>query len=180
MDAFIALVVAFVVIMVSMLGFVRVVRPHERMVVFRLGRTDESLVRGPGRTFLLPILDRPVIVDMRDQRFQLDHLPATTRDGDGIEADIEVRCRVVDPYKHVVNVAIFPAALRSVAATQVQAAAATLTLDEALHGRLIDQAVRPVIETVTRRWGVACSSVEVHRLESIESVPAGPSASSGG
>jgi regulator of protease activity HflC (stomatin/prohibitin superfamily) len=178
--AFTALVIAVVVIIVSMLGFVRVVRPHERMVVFRLGRTDESLVRGPGRTFLLPILDHPVIVDMREQRFQLDHLPATTRDGDAIEADIEVRCRVVDPYKHVVNVAIFPANLRGVAAMQVQAAAATLTLDEALHGTVIDQAVRPVIETVTNRWGVVCSSVEVRRLESIEAAPAAPSATSGG
>lgn len=63
-------------------------------------------------------------------------------------------------------------ALRGVAATQVQAAAATLTLDEALHGTLIDQAVRPVIETITHRWGVTCSYVEVRRLAALDSVPA--------
>jgi hypothetical protein len=101
---------------------------------------------------------------MREQRFHLDHLPATTRGGDAIEGDIEVRCHVVDPHK---NVAIFPAALRVVAATQFQAAAATLTRDEGLHGTLIDQAERPVIETATDRWGVDCSSIGIRRLESI-------------
>ena len=36
------------------------------MVVFRLGKTDRGLVRGPGLRFLIPIIDRPVKVDLRE------------------------------------------------------------------------------------------------------------------
>ena len=38
---------------------VRIVRQYERMVIFRLGRTDESLVREPGLKLLIPFVDRP-------------------------------------------------------------------------------------------------------------------------
>jgi len=46
---------------------VRVVQQYEKMVVFRLGKTNEMMVRGPGLRFLIPIIDRPVKVDVREQ-----------------------------------------------------------------------------------------------------------------
>src|SRR3954468_11343566 len=53
--------IAFVgaVILVLLYLSVRVVQQYEQMVVFRLGRTSELMVRGPGLRFLVPIVDRP-------------------------------------------------------------------------------------------------------------------------
>ena len=56
-------VIALVIIYLS----IRVVQQYEQMVVFRLGRTGPELVRGPGIQFLIPIADRPVKVDTREQ-----------------------------------------------------------------------------------------------------------------
>jgi regulator of protease activity HflC (stomatin/prohibitin superfamily) len=45
---------AFVVVVLLVIIYlsIRVVQQYERMVVFRLGRTDESMVRNPGLRFL--------------------------------------------------------------------------------------------------------------------------------
>ena len=57
-------VVAFVgvVLLVILYLSVRVVQQYEKMIVFRLGRTNVSMVRDPGLRFLIPIIDRPVKV----------------------------------------------------------------------------------------------------------------------
>ena len=46
---------------------IRVVQQYERMVIFRLGRTDPKLVRDPGLRFLIPIIDRPAKIDNREK-----------------------------------------------------------------------------------------------------------------
>ena len=62
----VAVVVAILVLVLVFLYLsVRVVQQYEKMVVFRLGQTNESLVRDPGLRFLIPIIDRPVKVDVR-------------------------------------------------------------------------------------------------------------------
>jgi regulator of protease activity HflC (stomatin/prohibitin superfamily) len=55
-------ILAFLIVVVLVILYlsVRIVQPDEQMVVFRLGRTNESLVRGPGLRFLIPVIDRPV------------------------------------------------------------------------------------------------------------------------
>jgi regulator of protease activity HflC (stomatin/prohibitin superfamily) len=55
-----------VIILTILYLSVRVVQQYEKMVVFRLGRTNESLVREPGLRFLIPIIDRPVKVEIRE------------------------------------------------------------------------------------------------------------------
>jgi regulator of protease activity HflC (stomatin/prohibitin superfamily) len=61
-----AIVAVIVIVLVTILYLsVRVVQQYEKMVVFRLGRTNEALVRGPGLRFLIPVIDRPVKVDVR-------------------------------------------------------------------------------------------------------------------
>jgi len=52
-------VVAFigVVLLVILYLSVRVVQQYEKMLVFRLGKTNEQMVREPGLRFLVPIID---------------------------------------------------------------------------------------------------------------------------
>jgi len=50
------------------------------MVVFRLGRTNERLVKDPGLRFLIPIVDRPVKVDIREQFIEVPSQTTITKD----------------------------------------------------------------------------------------------------
>ncbi|HEV7214180.1 MAG TPA: SPFH domain-containing protein, partial [Chloroflexota bacterium] len=50
---------------------VRVVREYRRLVVFRVGNCIG--VKGPGPVFLLPFIDRPVQVDLRELFTEIPH-----------------------------------------------------------------------------------------------------------
>src|SRR5205823_2850266 len=56
------IVLAAVAVLVSM--SLRIVNEYERLVVFRLGRCIGA--RGPGPIFLLPFVDQPTKVDLRE------------------------------------------------------------------------------------------------------------------
>ena len=53
---------AFVIVVLLVIVYlsIRVVQQYEKMVVFRLGRTNEQMVRDPGLRVLVPIIERPV------------------------------------------------------------------------------------------------------------------------
>jgi regulator of protease activity HflC (stomatin/prohibitin superfamily) len=50
---------------------VRVVREYRRLVVFRLGNCIGA--RGPGLALLIPFVDRPVDVDLRELFVEIPH-----------------------------------------------------------------------------------------------------------
>ena len=52
--------VALVLILPNM---IKIVREYQRVVLFRLGRSVGT--RGPGLIVLIPVVDRPVMVDLR-------------------------------------------------------------------------------------------------------------------
>jgi regulator of protease activity HflC (stomatin/prohibitin superfamily) len=65
------LVVALVVIGGVASQAIRVVREYRRLVVFRLGKCIGA--RGPGPVFLIPFVDRPVVVDLRELFVEIPH-----------------------------------------------------------------------------------------------------------
>ena len=95
--------VAVVILLVLYLS-VRVVQQYERMVVFRLGKTNEAMVRDPGLRFLIPLVDRPVKVDMREQFIEVPSQTTITKDNAPINVDFLIYWRIADALKSVVNV----------------------------------------------------------------------------
>lgn len=142
---------------------IRVVPEHERLVVFRMGRATPDLVRGPGLVFLLPVLDRPIVVDLREQSTRVA-ATGTASDHEPIEVDLSVTWRIVDPYRSVVQVARFADALRDVAASTIRDALRARASDEAIfdHGGLAED-VRLPLGTTIERWGGAVTAVAVRR-----------------
>jgi regulator of protease activity HflC (stomatin/prohibitin superfamily) len=155
------LVVVLVIIYLS----IRVVQQYERMVVFRLGRTDESMVRNPGLRFLIPIIDRPVKVDTREQFIEVPSQTTITRDNAPINVDFLIYWRIADPLKSVVNVANFPGALQGVATTTLRAVIGDILLDEVLSKReQINEVLRVKLDEVTERWGGKVTTVEIREI----------------
>jgi regulator of protease activity HflC (stomatin/prohibitin superfamily) len=144
------------------------VRAHEQMVIFRLGRTHEGLVRGPGIVPILPIVDRPVRVDIRPRVYHLSGVRATTSDEDEVLVDATIHCRVVDPLKSVVNVASLDGALPAVTETMLRAIAVEQTRADLLAGR--DQLTSTLLENVrvpAARWGVEIDDLDVTDLRAV-------------
>ena len=78
-----AAVAAFLVVVILVVVYlsIRVVQQYEKMVVFRLGRTNETMVRDPGLRFLVPIIDRPVKVGEQPELWISLDLLRSQRDG---------------------------------------------------------------------------------------------------
>ena len=53
------------VVLLFLYNAIKIVPEYQRLVVFRLGRTQGE--KGPGLVILVPIIDRAVRVDLREQ-----------------------------------------------------------------------------------------------------------------
>ena len=161
-----AIIVAILVLALLLLYLsVRVVQQYEKMVVFRLGKTNELLVRGPGLRFLIPIIDRPVKVDVREQFIEVPSQTTITKDNAPINVDFLIYWRISDPLKSVVNVANFSGALQGVATTTLRAVIGDILLDEVLSRReQINEVLRVKLDEVTERWGGKVTTVEIREI----------------
>lgn len=144
---------------------VRVVKQYEMMVVFRLGRTDPGLVKGPGLRFLIPFVDRPVKVDMREQFVEVPSQTNITRDNAPIDIDFLIYWKIVDALSSQVNVANFSGALQGIATTTLRAVIGDILLDDVLSKRdQINEVLRVKLDEQTERWGGKVMSVEIREI----------------
>src|SRR5512146_3301347 len=163
----VAAVAAFLIVVLLVIVYlsIRVVQQYEKMVVFRLGRTNENMVRDPGLRFLVPIIDRPVKVDIREQFIEVPSQTTITKDNAPISVDFLIYWRISDPLRSVVNVANFPGALQGVATTTLRAVIGDILLAEVLSKReQINEVLRTKLDEVTERWGGKVTTVEIREI----------------
>ncbi len=168
MESVALLVAVALVVLLVLVGLtlsVKVVAQYEKMVVFRLGQTNEGLVREPGLRFLVPVVDRPVKVDLREQFIEIPSQTTITRDNAPINVDFLIYWKISDPLKSVVNVVNFPGALQGVATTTLRAVIGDIMLDEVLSKReQINEVLRVKLDEVTERWGGKVTTVEIREI----------------
>jgi regulator of protease activity HflC (stomatin/prohibitin superfamily) len=159
--------VAFVIVILLVFLYlsVRIVQQYEKMLIFRLGKTNEALVRDPGINFLIPIIDRPVKVDLREQFVEIPSQTTITRDNAPINIDFLIYWRIVDPLKSIVNVAFFAGALQGIATTTLRAVIGDILLDDVLSKRdQINEVLRAKLDEQTERWGGKITTVEIREI----------------
>ena len=160
-------IVAFLVVVLLVIVYlsIRVVQQYERMVVFRLGRTDESMVRDPGLRFLIPIIDRPVKVDLRETLTEVPSQTTITRDNAPINVDFLVYWRINEPLKSVLAPQRLDQMLLGIASTTLRAVIGDISLDEVLSKReQINEVLRVKLDEVTERWGGKVTTVEIREI----------------
>jgi regulator of protease activity HflC (stomatin/prohibitin superfamily) len=144
---------------------IRVVNEYARLVVFRFGRTGPGLVKGPGLVFLIPLVDRPVSVDLREQFIEVPSQTTITKDNAPINIDFLIYWRIVDPLSSVVKISNFAGALQGIATTTLRAVIGDILLDEVLSRReQINEVLRTKLDEVTERWGGKVTTVEIREI----------------
>ncbi len=142
---------------------IRIVAEYQRLVVFRLGRCIGQ--KGPGIVILIPVIDRAVRVDLREQFLEIAHQTCITKDNAPISIDFLIYSRVVDPVLSVVQVQDFVGASQGVATTTLRAIVGDIPLDDVLAKReQINQVLRTKLDEVTERWGVKVTTVEIREI----------------
>jgi len=142
---------------------IRVVPEYQRLVVFRLGRCVGS--RGPGIVLLVPIVDRGVLADLREQVREIPHQTSITKDNAAISVDFIWYYKVLDPTQSVLQVGNFEAAAQGMATTTLRAVIGGIPLDDVLSEReRINNLLRTRLDEVTERWGVKVTNVEIREI----------------
>jgi regulator of protease activity HflC (stomatin/prohibitin superfamily) len=155
-----AAVVFFVILLATA---IRVVPEYQRLVVFRLGRCVGS--KGPGIVFLVPIIDRGVSTDLREQVREIPHQTSITKDNAAISVDFIWYYKVLDPTESVLQVGNFEAAAQGMATTTLRAVIGGIPLDDVLSEReTINNLLRTRLDEVTERWGVKVTNVEIREI----------------
>jgi regulator of protease activity HflC (stomatin/prohibitin superfamily) len=142
---------------------VRIVRDYQRLVVFRLGKCIGA--RGPGPVLLVPLVDRPVLVDQRELFIEVPHQACITKDNVPIQIDFLIYRQVLDPIASVLAVTNFGGAAQGIAATTLRALIGDIPLDDVLAQREhINAELRRKLDDVTERWGVKVNAVEIREI----------------
>jgi regulator of protease activity HflC (stomatin/prohibitin superfamily) len=156
-------IIAFVVFIIVASG-IKIVRPWERGLIERLGKYQRTA--SSGLTIIVPILERMIIVDMREQVVEVAPQAVITKDNVVVEVDAVIYYEVTDPIKVTYNVANFYTAATKLAQTNLRNLVGELALDESLTSReLVNTKLRQILDDATDKWGTRVTRVELQRID---------------
>lgn len=154
---------AILVVLALLVSAIRIIPEYQRLVVFRLGRCVGA--KGPGVVFLIPVVDRGVKVDLREQVRDIPHQTSITKDNASISVDFIWYYKVLNATESVLQVGDFEAAAEGMATTTLRAVLGGIMLDDALSEREhINNMLRSRLDDVTERWGVKVTNVEIREI----------------
>ena len=154
---------AILIAMALLVTAIRGIPEYQRLVVFRLGRSIGA--KGPGVVILIPVVDRGVRVDLREQVRDIPHQTSITKDNASISVDFIWYYKVLNATESVLQVGDFELAAQGIATTTLRAVIGGIVLDDVLSEREhINNMLRSRLDEVTERWGVKVTNVEIREI----------------
>src|SRR5207249_4377876 len=152
-----------IVVLVFLFASLKVVKEYERIVNFRLGKAQAE--KGPGIVVVIPGIDKPVRVDLRERFLTIPHQTCITKDNAPVDVDFIVYFKVASAADSVIRVNNFEGAAMGIATTTLRAVVGDIILDEVLSKREeINAILRTKLDEVTTRWGVKVTNVEIREI----------------
>lgn len=108
----------FVTLLFLLANAVRVVAEYHRLVVFRLGRCTGS--KGPGLVFVIPIIERAIRVDLREQKREVPPQVMITKENIPVSISYDWYYKVTDPALSITQVGNFELAAAGMGVTALR------------------------------------------------------------
>src|SRR5712691_3796911 len=152
-----------IIVLILLFASLKVVKEYERIVNFRLGKAQAE--KGPGIVVVIPGIDKPVRVDLRERFLTIPHQTCITKDNAPVDVDFIVYFKVASAADSVIRVNNFEGAAMGIATTTLRAVVGDIILDEVLSKREeINALLRTKLDEVTTRWGVKVTNVEIREI----------------
>jgi regulator of protease activity HflC (stomatin/prohibitin superfamily) len=163
------ILLAGILILVGASASVRVVQQFEHGIVFRWGRVQRGgqlrpgAARGPGLTFIVPVMERMQKVNQQTVTLDVPGQDGITQDNVSVRVDAVVYFRVIDPVKAIVNVQNYGYAVSKVAQTSLRSVIGQADMQELLGEReKINLKLRGHLDEITQDpWGIMIERVEI-------------------
>ncbi|MEW6245429.1 MAG: SPFH domain-containing protein [Nitrospirota bacterium] len=161
---YLPLAVGLATLVVLLLMTIKIVPEYQRIVILRLGKVLPRAM-GPGLVLIIPLIDRPIRVDLRETYLIVPHQTCITKDNAPISIDFLIYSKVLDPIASVVQVQDFAGASQGIATTTLRAVVGDIPLDDVLAKReQINHLLQARMDEVTQRWGVKITTVEIREI----------------
>lgn len=142
----------------------RIVQEYQGGVVFRLGRYVQ--VKRAGFRWIIPVVERMVIVDLRVLTRDVPPQDVITRDNVSVKVSAVIYFRVMLADRAVLQVENYLYATSQLAQTTLRAIVGQVELDELLAERdRVNRSIQKVLDTHTEPWGIKVTNVEVKHID---------------
>jgi regulator of protease activity HflC (stomatin/prohibitin superfamily) len=154
----------FVIALIILISGIKILREYERAVVFRLGRIVAP--RGPGITFVIPLVEKMVRVDLRTVTLDIPPQDVITRDNVSVKVSAVLYFRILDPNRAIREVEHYLFATSQLAQVTLRSVCGQALLDELLAEReKINSRIQEIIDKQTDPWGIKVVLVELKHID---------------
>ncbi|OLO07210.1 hypothetical protein BTW08_13220 [Salinicola sp. MH3R3-1] len=161
--------VPVILLILLLLASVRILPEYRRGVVFFLGRFQD--VKGPGLFFLIPVVQKMQVVDLRVITMDVPEQDVISRDNVTVRVNAVLYFRVVDPERAIIQVENYVNATSQLAQTTLRSVLGKHDLDEMLSERdKLNDDIQEIIDTQTEAWGIKVANVEIKHVDLDESM----------
>ncbi len=158
-----AIIPILIVIGWFLLGL-RIVNEYEQGVVLRLGRF--AGIKTAGLKWIVPFVDRMIIIDMRVTAEQVPPQDVITRDNVSVKVSAVIYFRVLQADRAFLQVTDFLFATSQFAQTTLRSVLGQVEMDDLLSQRdKINLRLQEIIDRHTEPWGVKVTAVEVKQVD---------------
>jgi regulator of protease activity HflC (stomatin/prohibitin superfamily) len=160
----IGLLVPVVLVVLWVFMGLRIVNEYEQGVVLRLGRYVG--LKTAGLKWIVPFVDRMIIIDMRVTAEQVPPQDVITRDNVSVKVNAVIYFRVVQADRAFLQVTDFLFATSQFAQTTLRSVLGQVDMDDLLSQRdKINRQLQEIIDRHTEPWGVKVTAVEVKQVD---------------
>ncbi len=153
------------IVVIYLLSSLKILREHERGVIFRLGRVLPQ-PKGPGVVLVFAPIDRIVRISLRIEAMEVPSQDVITRDNVTVKVNAVVYFRVIDPTKAVIEVANFLYATSQLSQTSLRSVLGEVDLDSLLSQRdKLNVRLQTVLDQHTGPWRIKVKMVEVKQVD---------------
>lgn len=141
----------------------------ERIVVFQSGEPIGK--KGPGRILLLPLIQHPKDVDLRERPLDIKKEPCLTYDKMLVSAGFYMAWQIDDPILSLTKVSSIEDSISSLTAAVLRSTIAEYKMNDAMEKqRALNALIRARIEHKATEWGVQINNTELRELQPPEKV----------
>ena len=155
----------FVIIAVILIvSGIKILKEYERAVIFRLGRMVSP--RGPGITYVVPLVEKMVRIDLRTLTMDIPPQDVISRDNVSVKVSAVLYFRVIDPNRAIREVENYLFAASQLAQVTLRSICGQAELDELLAEReKINARIQTILDAQTEPWGIKVVLVELKNID---------------
>ncbi|MGE5306621.1 MAG: slipin family protein [Alphaproteobacteria bacterium] len=164
MTSFGPIATVLIIAVILFISGIAILKEYERAVVFRLGRMVHP--RGPGITYIIPLIEKMVRVDLRTVTMDIPPQDVITRDNVSVKVNAVLYFRVIDPLRAIREVENYLYASSQLAQVTLRSICGQAEMDELLAEReKINSRIQEILDAQTEPWGIKVVLVELRQID---------------